>query len=123
MPLDYSVDPDRRLVTISGEYAVADEWMDLLARVLADPRRQPGFAFLRDLRAATMPVNAATVLTIMEVVRRFWPQLQPSRAAILTRHEVDAAALVAVALADAEKLPLRVFTSQDEAMQWLTCVE
>ena len=119
MPLDYSVDPARGLVTISGEYAVADEWMDLLGRVLADPRRQPGFAFLRDLREATTPVDAATVLRIMEVVRKFWPQLRPSRAAILTRHDVDSPALVAVALADTEKLPLRVFTSHDEAMQWL----
>ena len=69
--------------------------------------------------AATTPVDADTVVQIMEVVRRFWPQLQPSRAAILTRHDEDPAALVAHALADEERLPMRAFNSLDEAMAWL----
>jgi hypothetical protein len=42
------------------------------------------FAFLRDRRDATTPVDAATVIGIMDVVRRFWPLLQPRRAAVLT---------------------------------------
>ena len=119
MPLAYVIDRDQRLVVITGEYAEASEWTDLLARVLSDPRRQPGFAFLRDLRGATTPVDTATVIQIMAVVRKFWPHLQPSRAAILTPIDVDAAALVAVAVADAERLPFRVFNSYDEAIQWL----
>src|SRR4030095_13853389 len=94
-------------------------WADVLAPILSDPRRQPGFAFLRDLRGATTPVDTATVIQIMAVVRKFWPYLQPSRAAILTPIDVDAAALVAVAVADAERLPFRVFTSYDAALQWL----
>ncbi len=119
MPLAYVIDRDQRLVVITGEYAEASEWADLLGRVLSDPRRQPGFAFLRDLRGATAPVDAATVIQIMAVVRKFWPHLQPSRAAILTPINVDAAALVAVAVADTERLPFRVFKSYDEAIQWL----
>jgi hypothetical protein len=119
MPLAYIIDRDQRLVVITGEYAEASEWADLLGRVLSDPRRQPGFAFLRDLRGATAAVNAATVVQIMAVVRRFWPHLQPSRAAILTPIDVDAAALVAVAVADTERLPFRVFKSYDDAIQWL----
>ena len=119
MPLAYLVDPDQRLVAISGEYADHHEWSELLGRVVADPRRQSGFAFLRDLREAVKPVDAAVVLNIMQVVRRFWNHLQPSRAAILTPDAIDAAALVAVAIADAEGLPLRVFTSYDDALEWL----
>jgi hypothetical protein len=119
MPLAYVIDRDQRLVVITGEYAEASEWTDLLGRVLSDPRRQPGFAFLRDLRGATTPVDTATVIQVMAVVRKFWPYLQPSRAAILTPIDVDAAALVAVAVADAERLPFRVFRSYDEAIQWL----
>lgn len=119
MPLAYLVDPDQRLVVISGEYSEAEEWEDLLGRVLDDPRRQPGFAFLRDLRGAIAPVDTATVIQIMAVVKKFWPFLQPSRAAILTSHDVDAAALVAVAVADEERLPFRVFTSYDDAIGWL----
>ena len=119
MPLAYDIDEDERLIAITGEYSDAAEWRSLLARVLADPRRQPGFAFLRDLRSATRPVNADTVVQIMDVVRRFWPQLQPSRAAIVTTQNEDPAALVAHALADAQQLPMRGFNSYEEARAWL----
>jgi hypothetical protein len=119
MPLHYTIDPARRLVTITGEYSQPDEWRELLLRVLNDPLREPGFAFLRDLRQATTPVDAATVVGIIAVVRRYWPQLRPSRAAIVTPRGIDSAALVAHALADAQHIPLRAFTSYDDAMEWL----
>jgi hypothetical protein len=119
MPLAYTIDVDRRLITITGEYADAGEWKDLLGRILSDPRRTPGFAFLRDLRGATRPVDAATVVAIVEVVKRFWPQLQPSRAAIVTPLSVDPAALVAHALADAQQIPMQAFNSYEAAMEWL----
>ena len=119
MPLLYTIDPQLHLVTITGEYAAADEWHDLLARILADPRRKAGMAFLRDLRGATTPVDVETVVGIIRVVRRFWPELQPSRAAVLTPLVIDPAALVAHALADAGHIPLRTFTSYEEALDWL----
>lgn len=119
MALSYTIDPTQRLITIIGEYAEAEEWKSLLARVLNDPQRQPGFAFLRDLRGATTPVSAGTVVGIMDVVRRFWPLLQPARVAILTPLEFDSAALTAHAIADAEHMPLKVFNSYDEAVEWL----
>jgi hypothetical protein len=90
-----------------------------LQQVLKDPDRQPGFAFLRDLRDATVPVDAATVVGIIEVVRTFWPLLQPSRAAILTPRQFDTAALTAHALADAQQMPLEAFTSYEAAIEWL----
>lgn len=119
MPLSYTIDPARRLITIEGEYADAEQWKSLLARVLSDPQRQPGFAYLRDLRGATTPASAATVVGVMEVVRSYWPRLQASRAAILTPLAFDAAAMTAHAIADAEHLPLKVFSSYDEAVEWL----
>jgi hypothetical protein len=119
MALSYSIDEAEQLVTITGEYSAASEWHDLLGRILADPRRRPGFAFLRDLREATRPVDAATVVGIISVVRQFWPHLRPTRAAILTRNDIDSAAMVAHALADAENLPLQAFNSHDAAMAWL----
>ena len=120
MSLAYAIDADARLIVITGEYADADGWRELLAAVLHDPRREPGFAFLRDLRQATTPVDAATVIGIMEAVRRFWPLLQPSRAAILTPREFDTAALTAHAIADTDHLPIRMFTSYDAALEWLS---
>ena len=91
--LSYVIDSDRRLLTITGEYADAVEWNRLLTAVLDDPALRPGFAFLRDLRGATNPVEPATVVGIVDVVRRFWPKLQATRAAILTPRDVDPAAL------------------------------
>ena len=119
MPLAYAIDRGQRLVTITGEYSGAVEWQEVLTRVHLDAEHQPGFAFLRDLRAGTTPTDAATVMEIAKVVRRFWPLLQPSRVAILARSEDDAPALVAQALADAAGFPLRMFTNRKEALAWL----
>jgi hypothetical protein len=84
MPLTYTIDRTQRLITITGEYADAAEWNSLLARLLNDPQREPVFALLRDLRGATRPVSAAAVVAVMDVIQRFWPQLQPTRMAVLT---------------------------------------
>jgi hypothetical protein len=119
MPLAYTIDPQARLVTITGEYAAAEEWNQLLGRILRDPRRGTGFVYLRDLREATTPVGAETVVGIIRVVRRYWTELQAVRAAVLTPRQFDPAALVAHALADAQEIPLRVFTSEEEALAWL----
>ena len=119
MSLAYSIDPTQRIITITGEYAGADEWRSLLARVLNDPQRQSGFALLRDLRDATTPVSAATVVGVMDVIRQLWPLLQPAGIAVLTPLEVDPAALTACAIADAEHIPLKVFSSYDDAVEWL----
>jgi hypothetical protein len=119
VPLDYILDADNRLVTITGDYGTAEEWLALLDRLQKDSRLTPGFAFLRDLRAARTLVDAATVVSIMDAVRRVWPLVQPSRGAILTPHNFDVAALTAHALADSHGLPMRMFTSYDAAVEWL----
>jgi hypothetical protein len=119
MPLTYTIDAESGLVTITGEYAAAAEWHELLARLLTDPHRKAGMGFLRDLRGATKPVDVETVLGIIRVVRQFWAELEPSRAAVVTPLVIDPAALVANALADAQHIPLRTFTSYDEALSWL----
>lgn len=119
MALNYVIDVDDRLVTISGEYGTPHDWSVLLTAIGNDPRLTPGLMFLRDLREATTPVDAAAVVGIMDAVRRFWPLLKPSRAAILTADTFDVAALTAHALADSHGLPVRMFTSHDGAMEWL----
>jgi hypothetical protein len=118
--LTYRIDIARRLVIITGDYAAAAEWHELLGRVLADPSREPGFGFLRDLRDAKVPVDAATVVGIIDVVKRFWPMLQVSKAAIVTPRDMDSAAVVAQALGDTYDLPIRVFRELEEALRWLT---
>jgi hypothetical protein len=117
--LTYIIDPGQRLITILGEYAGREEWKALLSQVLHDPRYQPRFCFLRDLRAATTPADAATVVGVMETWQSFWDLLQPTRVAVLTSREVDTAALTAHAWADAAEMPLKVFHSYQDAIQWL----
>jgi hypothetical protein len=117
--LTYVVDPGQRLVTITGEYGDIAEWTRVLNAIVDDPTVGQGFAYLRDLRGATNPATPATVVAVIDVVRRLWPKKQPSRAAILTSRDVDTTALVAAALADAQQLPLRVFRAYDEAIAWL----
>jgi hypothetical protein len=117
--LVYTIDSDQRLITIAGEYAGPDEWKSILSRVLGDPRCQPGLLMLRDLRDATTPTNAETVVEVLNVVREFWPKLQLSRYAVVTPLSMDPAALVAQAIADREEMPMRIFSTCEEALQWL----
>ena len=118
MTLGYVIDTDRRLVVISGGYADPAAWISLATRLLHDPRLQPGFTFLRDLRGAASPPEPALVVAMFDVVRRFWPTISPGKAAIVT--DTDASAvMVAQALADIHGLPIAVFTSFDQALEWL----
>src|SRR3954468_168750 len=106
MPLDYRIESERRLVVITGEYAGSVEWLQLAARLLRDPRLEAGFSFLRDLRGARRHQSAASVIAVFRVVQRFWPNVKPSRGAIVTDEGDNAAAQVAQALADTHDLPI-----------------
>ena len=119
MPLTYVVDARHKLVTVGGDYGDIGDWTRLLHEIVNDPAIGQDFSYLRDLRGATNPPTPATVVAVIDVVRRLWPKKQPSRAAILTSRDVDTTALVAAALADAQQLPLRVFRDYDEAIAWL----
>jgi hypothetical protein len=118
-PLDYLIDPEERLITIVGEYGDAEEWKALLTQILHDPLLQPGFAFLRDRRGAPTPVDVDVIVGVMDAIRRFWPHIQPSRAAILITRHCDPLRLAAYALAQSCGLSVRTFTSYAEARVWL----
>ena len=117
--LNYIVDRQERLITIVGEYGEASEWRALLRRMLHDPRIQPGFAILRDRRSAPTPADVEVIVGVMDAIRRFWPHIQPSRAAILISRECDPIRLAAYSLAQACGLSVATFTSYDEARRWL----
>lgn len=119
MALAYTVDPEHRLVTITGEYANAAEWLKLAGKVLRDKQVKAGFGFLRDLRGAKRVPEASMVVSVFQVVQRFWPSVTPLKAAILTDRDDNSAALVAQALADTHHLPMRVFSEYEEAVEWL----
>ena len=119
MALTYRIDPDERIVTITGDYAEPAEWRTLLGAVATDARYRRGFSFIRDLRTSEHPVNAEAVVGIIKVVRDYWHKLGAHRAAIVTRPGVDVPAVMAEALAEDEHLPLRAFTSFDDAVRWL----
>lgn len=119
MALSYTIDRARNLVTISGDYADAPEWWRVLDELLGDPRRRPGCLILRDQRGGTNPVDAATVVAIMAVVRSYWHKLEVVRAAIVMPAISDAPGVVAQALAQDDDLPIQAFVSATEALEWL----
>ena len=116
--IDYTIDPAQELIVITGNYGTPEQWVELLGRLLADPRRQPGFGILRDLRGASKNADVQMIVGIIEVVRRMWPQLQASRAAVVTTEAIDTAAVSQV-LAAERQIPLRAFTSYAAAVDWL----
>jgi hypothetical protein len=119
MPLSYQIDAGARIVRILGDYAEPREWHTLLAAIAADQRTTNGYGFLRDLRHSGAPVSAESVVGIIAVVRQFWSTLGVRRAAIATRPGIDVPAMVAEALAEDERIPLRAFNSYEEAVAWL----
>ena len=119
MPLDYRIDAVNRIVTITGDYTDGAGWRTMLSSVARDPDYRKGFGFLRDLRQSEHPVDAATVIGIIAVVREFWDVLGARRAAIVTRREIDDPAVMAHALAEQEHLALCAFNSYDDAIRWL----
>jgi hypothetical protein len=120
MALAYRIDPARQLVIITGDYAEPDEWRILLTNIVEDPAYRPGSSFIRDLRTSEHPVGAQAVMGIIAVVREFWPRLGTHRAAMVTRNVIDVPAVIAEALASDERMPLRAFTSYDEALAWVS---
>ncbi len=119
MPLTYRIDAGQRIVTITGDYAEPAEWRQLLGAVAQDPAYARGFSFIRDLRWSEHPVSAESVIGIIAVVREFWERLGAHRAAIVTRPGIDNPAMIAHALADHEQLPLRAFTTLEDALAWI----
>ena len=120
MALRYDVNAAQRIVTITGDYAEPGEWRALLTAVAQDPNYPGGYGFLRDVRASAHPVTAESVIGIIAVVREFWQRLKVRRAAIVTRPTIDAPAMIAHALAEDQRSPLRAFNSYDDAVAWLT---
>jgi hypothetical protein len=119
VPLDYVIDQEQRLITITGGYADAEEWKMLLGRVLNDPRHESGFAFLRDLRRVPVSTDPEQIARVTEAIRAFWPHLQPCRGAVVTAGRSEMAALGADALAITHRLPVRMFESYQAAVTWL----
>ena len=74
---------------------------------------------LRDRRAATAPVDAQTVIAIVDVIAERWAGVRLCGIAILTRTAHDVPAQVAVALGDSRGIPLMAFDAEDAALSWL----
>jgi hypothetical protein len=119
MALQYDLDAAQQIVTITGDYAEPEEWRALLVALAQDPNYPGGYSFLRDVRASVRPVTAQSVMGIIALVREFWEQLKVHRAAIVTRPAIDAPAMIAHALAEDQRIPLRAFNSYDDALAWL----
>jgi hypothetical protein len=120
MSLTYLIDSTQRVITINGDCAERAGWNILLGRILNDPLHQTGFGFLRDLRDSKILLDDEHLISILDVVRHFWPLLRPSRAAVVLPRSIDVDSLTAAQMITAsEHWPLGVFLSYQEAMDWL----
>jgi hypothetical protein len=119
MPLTHKIDSSKRLVTITGAYASATEWLMFLGQLRRDPAVPPHPNLLRDLRGADRPPNQAMASAIFNVVQRFWPELRVRKWAVLTDDAEDVVPRMMQSLGEQHGLAIRMFTSYIDAIAWL----
>jgi hypothetical protein len=116
MPLAYQIDRMKGLITITGDYAHADEWAALFDSLVQDPDLRLKLNFIRDLRGVEPRANVETAGRAISIVREFWDRLDIQRAAAVTDDEIYK---VGYALGLCQDRRYRVFTSYDDALAWL----
>src|SRR4051794_34419441 len=114
MPLTYEIVPDDAIVTIRGDFATPDEWRAVLTHIADALRDQTGLiGILRDRRGATAPVDAHTIVSIIDVIAQLWSGVRLCGIAILTGEADDLPGQIAVAVADSCGIPLMASDSEE----------
>ena len=120
MPIDYAVDDVLRIVRVTATGIVdPDQELTLLERILADPRRRPGFGWLCDFRERSPAASAEHVRDVARVFLEHRAALGPSRmAALISRDVGHGLARMFDALVD-DALEVAIFRDLAEAEAWL----
>jgi hypothetical protein len=120
--LTCSIDPDLRLATLTfvGDWPSFAAMQHALDTLVADPVVGPGFSVLIDHSALTTAHHADNTRRAVEMIARV-PSLRDLRWAGLAASNNSFAVngRVAMAIAAAQGVQLRVFTNRSEAMNWL----
>jgi hypothetical protein len=124
MPIHYTLDPIRKLVTtvVEGEITV-EEVLQHLAKVGSDPGRGEGWGSLVDNRGAENTIDVEGQRRILAAMQSAKGRASSGRVALLTAHDVQyGMGRVFAALLDAHAIPaeiqMRVFRDEEEARAW-----
>ncbi len=122
MPLSYSIDVTTEVVTF---HYVSDppfsEWASTMDAVLRDSAFRHGYGFLLDRSQITTAAETEYIRRIVEYVRAHEHQLSSSRVAVLVQGVAPyGMARMAQILLDQTKSDPQVFSSRDEALEWLS---
>jgi hypothetical protein len=121
MPLAYSIDRERRLVLITGEaVATPEEWFDMMAEAVADPRYKPGFDFLYDRTKVTHVPDAMYVRAWVFRHAQMMNKAGGGRLAVVVGEPVIYGMIrMASVYAERAGASVAVFWSEREALEWL----
>ncbi|MEO7271321.1 MAG: hypothetical protein ABIX28_23060 [Vicinamibacterales bacterium] len=126
-PIDYTIDPTRRVVRVAMLDASAPaEVVDLWARILQDPAYRSGFDFLIDRRALTAPPRADTMRALAAFAREYSRRLGPCRMAIVTTAVTGQWSpwrTGATLLAHYARITLELFDDYEAAEDWLASTQ
>jgi hypothetical protein len=118
MGMSYSIDRERRLVRsrMWGAVSTAD-FMDLFSRVVTDPRFEPDFRALSDLREVTVLTGDSMTFGSIASSQLYLPGTR--RASVASKDDVlEMLRLFATYSARFGQM-VRVFTDLAEAEKWL----
>jgi hypothetical protein len=121
MALNYSLDPQARIVRIT--YAANpsfEEWAGMMRAIFQDADYAPGWGLLSDRRAVREPQTKAFIEGVVAFLRRHQRELEHGRwAMVVSGIAVYGMARMAQELAGELPVKLGVFTDVDEAREWL----
>lgn len=121
MALTYSIDPDSRLVTLTGDQ-IPDfgEWQATMLIVLADPAFRPGFDFLTDRRRGEEAPTVEYLRRAVSFLDLNRGRLERCRWAVVVRGPAAyGMGRMAEAFSVDTSVEMRVFTEISDAQEWL----
>jgi hypothetical protein len=118
MGMSYGIDRERRLVRsrMWGAVSTAD-FMDLTSRIVVDPRFEPDFRALGDLREVTVLAGDALTFGSLASSQVYVPGTR--RATVASQDEVVEMLQLFAGYSARFGQVLRVFTDMEEAEHWV----
>jgi hypothetical protein len=118
MGMSYTIDRERRLVRsrMWGAVTTAD-MADLFSRIVSDPRFEPDFRALADLREVTALTSDSMSLGTIASTEVYLPGTR--RAAVASTDEVVERMRTFATYSERSGQSVRVFTEMEEAERWV----
>ena len=121
MSLTYDVNvPERLVILRAAAYSAPDEWFEVMAAAIADPRFGPGFDFLYDRRRVDHVPDAMYVRSwVFRHAEMMKPIGLPRLAVVVTQPVVYGMIRMASVFAESAGAAVDAFWTEREALEWL----